>query len=80
MTLADLNAKIDALPLYPNDWPGGCQGEFLDRIEAMHLRDTRLGILGVHAGMEPTEEQVDLINLELFGPPVPKPPQEAAQA
>lgn len=63
MTLADLNAKIDALPMQKTqlvEWPP------LDRFEARYRRDERLGILGVHAGMVPTEEQVGIVHDELF--------------
>ena len=67
MTLDELNAKIEALPLYPNDRPGGCPGEFLDRVEARYLRDERLGMLC--GDEDPTEEQVDIIARQLFPPP-----------
>jgi hypothetical protein len=55
MTLAELNSKIDRIPYRQ------------DREEARVARDTRLGILGCHAGMEPTEEQIAIVHQELFG-------------
>lgn len=65
MTLAELNAKIEALPMrYDSDaWTRIGQ---LDRFEARYLRDERLGLLGCHAGMEPTEEQVEIVHAQLF--------------
>lgn len=63
MTLAELNARIDALPLFPNPMARKLP---LDRAEARYLRDERLGLLGVHADMEPTEEQVQIVHDQLF--------------
>lgn len=62
MTLAELNAKIEALPF---EQRGG--EEQLDRIEARYLRDERLGMLC--GDEDPTEEQVDIIDRQLFPPP-----------
>lgn len=55
MTLSDLNAKIDAT----------CEDKY-HRLELWYRRDERLGILGVHAGQEPTEEQVQIVHDQLF--------------
>jgi len=63
MTLSDLNLKIATLPKFT-------LGE-LDQSEAMVIRDTRLAILGCHAGMEPTEEQVAIVHDEIW-PPQPQ--------
>lgn len=64
MTLAQLNAKIDAVPAW-----SGCDTpcvQWPDRVLLRYLRDERLGILGVHAGQEPTEEQVQIVHDQLF--------------
>lgn len=61
MTLDALNARIEALP----------EVEFKDgvmiapRTIYRYLRDERLGILGVAAGQEPTEEQVGIVAQQL---------------
>ena len=60
MTIAQLNSKIATLPKFTLG--------ALDQSEAMVIRDTRLGILGVHAGMEPTEEQVAIVHDEIWLP------------
>lgn len=70
MTLDELNAKIEALPLYPGSEGGGLATFLgLDRAEARHLRDERLGLLGCHAGMAPTQGQIDIVAHQLFPPP-----------
>jgi hypothetical protein len=56
MTLSELNAKIETLGV-------------IDQETAIHLRDTRLGILGCFKGMEPTQAQVQIVYEELFGKP-----------
>lgn len=51
MTFVELNARIEASP---------------DPVELRYLRDERLGILGVYAGMEPAPEQVEIVADQLF--------------
>lgn len=51
MNLAELNAKIEALPLN-------------ERVEARYMRDERLGILW--AEKEPDEDMVRIVHEQLF--------------
>jgi len=66
MTLAELNARIDKLPLWDRYYAK--HNPPLDRDLARHLRDQRFGILGVPAGGTPSPQQIEIVFNQLFPP------------